>query len=114
MTAAGIELYSNILTSRRAEHPLHLPHTLAHGAHRVPVAGQEVDRGIPVHFGQVVPVGDELKAAHHVPEHGRRDQKAAQRVSQVGVHRRLVPAEPVGGGAVGLEGPVVAAKGQVV
>ena len=114
VAAAGVQLEGHVATAGGPEHPRHLFHAGPHGAHRVPVAGQEVDGGGPVHAGQIVPAGDEPQAGHHVPKHGDSGPEGAQGVAEIGVHRPLVPAEPVGGGAVGPEGPVIGPQRELI
>ncbi len=112
--AAGVQLQGHVPAARRPEHGAHFAHPFPHAAHRVPVPGEEVDRRVRVHSRQVLPAGDVLEAAHHVPEHGHAGLVAAQRVGQIGVHLLLVPGEPVRAGPVGPEPAVVGPQGEAV
>ena len=50
MPPAGVQLHGYIPAPGAAEHLLHLPHAFAHGPHRVPVPGKEIDRRLRVQF----------------------------------------------------------------
>ena len=55
-----------------------------------------------------------MQPAHHVPEHAGGGLEGAEGVLEVGVHHRLVPADPVRRGAVGGELLVIRPQGQVI
>ena len=114
MPGPGIEVEGEVPAAGVLKHSDHLFHAAAHAAHRVLLAGEKADRDGGIHPGQLVPPGDELEAAHHVPEQGDGGAGLAEGVGEKGVHLRRVPGEPVGGGAAGAEAPVVRAKGQGV
>ncbi len=114
MPPAGVELHGEVAGAVGLEEAVHRPDSRPVGPHRVLIPGEQVHRGAGVHVGKPLLTGDVLKALHHVPEHSGGGLEGAEGVLQIGVHHRLVPADPVRGGAVGLELLVVGPQGQPV
>ena len=114
MAAVLVELELHVLAADLQEAVVDLLDALAVVADRIAVAGHEVDRGGLVHLIEIFRLPDILQAAHHIMEHAGRRHRAAERVSDVLIHDRLVARQPVEVRAYMVVLLVVAAEGELI
>ena len=114
MAAFVIELYSNVLHSCFEETPVCAQNALAVFANRICIAGHEINGQILFHTLQIAGLGYEFNTAHHIMEKACAGDIAAKGIFDILIDLGLVPAEPVGDGAGGLEAVIILAECQIV